>query len=540
MYRFDTSKDTQIRSGDASRTRRTPSRSGGVGFPYVVATGPRGLRPPASRHARVAVHRADHDHRRLRPGSLPLRAAKHHGEATERVCPVCRRETLVELNYTFGDELGQYSGRLKSRAELEPMAREHGEFSVYVVEVCQAAGGTTWWSRSSSVMGSPASATGGGAPPSSCACRLDPQVDASPQRERCCEVPPATPDYPRKGKGRIRRFLPSWRQWLALFTLGFAVLLIGFAWVYTRVDVPRPNEQALAQQSVFYYTNGKTVLARVGGTDRSSVALADLPVTTRQAVLAAEDRGFYQHGGFSPKGLARAVWNDAARRQPAGRLDDHPAAGQELLPDPAAHAVPQGQRGRAVDQDRAHDEQGPDPRGLPQHHLLRPRRVRHPGRVARVLRGAGAQPDPRAVRGAGRDHPQPRRLLARDQPGRAQGPLGVRPRRHGQGGLDHSRAAPGRGVPHDHRPPAGRKPRRHQGIPDRRDPQGARRPRVHRGAHRPGRSARRHDVQRQGPEGGDRRRRGGATRREGRPGRDSLPWTRRPAGCSRCTAGATT
>ena len=74
------------------------------------------------------------------PDPYTLRAAKHHGEATERVCPVCRRETLVELNYTFGDELGQYSGRLKSRAELEPMAREHAEFSVYVVEVCTGCG----------------------------------------------------------------------------------------------------------------------------------------------------------------------------------------------------------------------------------------------------------------------------------------------------------------------------------------------------------------------------------------------------------------
>ena len=63
------------------------------------------------------------------------------------------------------------------------------------------------------------------------------------------------------------------------------------------------NQQALAQQSVFYYNNGKTVLARVGDTDRSSVVLDDLPVTTRQAVLAAEDRGFYKHGGVSPKGI---------------------------------------------------------------------------------------------------------------------------------------------------------------------------------------------------------------------------------------------
>ena len=38
-------------------------------------------------------------------------AARHHGEPTGRTCPVCRRV-------------------------LEEMAHEHGEFRVYVVEVC--------------------------------------------------------------------------------------------------------------------------------------------------------------------------------------------------------------------------------------------------------------------------------------------------------------------------------------------------------------------------------------------------------------------
>ena len=66
-----------------------------------------------------------------------LRAARFHGEPTSRRCPVCRREDLVELSYTFGDELGQYSGRIKSPGELARMAHEHGEFRVYVVEVCQ-------------------------------------------------------------------------------------------------------------------------------------------------------------------------------------------------------------------------------------------------------------------------------------------------------------------------------------------------------------------------------------------------------------------
>ena len=66
-----------------------------------------------------------------------LRAAKYHGEKTDRNCPVCKKDTLVEIRYTFGDQLGQFSGRIKNGAELAEMEKEFGEFSVYVVEVCR-------------------------------------------------------------------------------------------------------------------------------------------------------------------------------------------------------------------------------------------------------------------------------------------------------------------------------------------------------------------------------------------------------------------
>jgi hypothetical protein len=69
-----------------------------------------------------------------------LRAARHHGEATERPCPICRVEDLVHVTYVFGDELGPFSGRVKSSAELPVMAYEHGHFRVYVVEVCTGCG----------------------------------------------------------------------------------------------------------------------------------------------------------------------------------------------------------------------------------------------------------------------------------------------------------------------------------------------------------------------------------------------------------------
>jgi hypothetical protein len=66
-----------------------------------------------------------------------MRAAKYHGEKTERKCPVCKKDGLVELRYTFGDQLGQFSGRIKNATELAEMEKEFGEFSVYVVEVCR-------------------------------------------------------------------------------------------------------------------------------------------------------------------------------------------------------------------------------------------------------------------------------------------------------------------------------------------------------------------------------------------------------------------
>jgi hypothetical protein len=69
-----------------------------------------------------------------------LRAAKHHGEPGGERCPICRRQDVDHVTYVYGDQLGPYSGRVRSSAELAAMAVQHGEFRVYVVEVCQACG----------------------------------------------------------------------------------------------------------------------------------------------------------------------------------------------------------------------------------------------------------------------------------------------------------------------------------------------------------------------------------------------------------------
>jgi hypothetical protein len=67
---------------------------------------------------------------------LLLRSAADHGEPTGSNCPVCDDTTLLNLNYVFGEQLGQYSGRIKASAELVEMQDRYGEFTVRVVEVC--------------------------------------------------------------------------------------------------------------------------------------------------------------------------------------------------------------------------------------------------------------------------------------------------------------------------------------------------------------------------------------------------------------------
>ena len=70
-----------------------------------------------------------------------LRTAKWHGEPSKITCPVCRRQEMTHLTYTFGAEMGETSGRVRASKELPELAQEFGAFRVYVVEVCR---GCSW------------------------------------------------------------------------------------------------------------------------------------------------------------------------------------------------------------------------------------------------------------------------------------------------------------------------------------------------------------------------------------------------------------
>ena len=162
-----------------------------------------------------------------------------------------------------------------------------------------------------------------------------------------------------------------------------------------------------------------------------------------QVVLRASRRRLPRHPARRRHQLPEHGRRQAAR----GRLDHHPAGGEELPPD-------QRGLGRAQDQGdaprlphRAHLHQAADPRALSQRDLPRRRLLRRRRGGAVLFQQVARRADPR--RGG-----VPRRAAQGAQPlqpgaqlrrrGRA---AQLRHRPHGRGRLHHARAGPGGGAP---------------------------------------------------------------------------------------------
>ncbi len=75
-------------------------------------------------------------------------------------------------------------------------------------------------------------------------------------------------------------------------------------------SVPEPNEGISAQISRVYDIDGNLVGSFRRFETTKPVAWADIPLILRQAVVAAEDKRFYEHGGVDPRGLLRAFVAD--------------------------------------------------------------------------------------------------------------------------------------------------------------------------------------------------------------------------------------
>ncbi|MBK7005525.1 MAG: PBP1A family penicillin-binding protein [Burkholderiales bacterium] len=89
-------------------------------------------------------------------------------------------------------------------------------------------------------------------------------------------------------------------------------LLIPVAWAATPLDLPDLEAMTDYRPKIplRVYTSDGALIGEFGQERRDFVAIKDIPLIQKQALLAIEDSRFYSHGGVDFRGVARAVLAD--------------------------------------------------------------------------------------------------------------------------------------------------------------------------------------------------------------------------------------
>lgn len=97
--------------------------------------------------------------------------------------------------------------------------------------------------------------------------------------------------------------------WLKILAaISVALIAADFAVEYSLAKVPLPPEVKLPSTSEVYDRDGKLIATYRDEVTRFIIDTDELPDHVWQAVLAAEDRTFFDHEGISPAGMIRAAW----------------------------------------------------------------------------------------------------------------------------------------------------------------------------------------------------------------------------------------
>ena len=118
-----------------------------------------------------------------------------------------------------------------------------------------------------------------------------------------------------KPNGKRRNILWRWRRGLFLVGLLLVAGVAGLGYSLAQIELPPERIQAetsfICAADVSTNCNDSNAIASLHGEqDRVNVTLAEVPQVVVDAVLAAEDRTFFDHGGVDPLGIARALWHD--------------------------------------------------------------------------------------------------------------------------------------------------------------------------------------------------------------------------------------
>jgi len=123
-------------------------------------------------------------------------------------------------------------------------------------------------------------------------------------------------------QGRLSRFAHriggngSWpvralRWLLFLGTLGVVAGAAVVALLYATIEIPDPNADFQTETTNVYYSDGKTKIGSFATQDRERLDYDEIPEIMRDAVVAAEDRTFWDNRGIDIKGIVRAARDNA-------------------------------------------------------------------------------------------------------------------------------------------------------------------------------------------------------------------------------------
>jgi penicillin-binding protein 1A len=101
-----------------------------------------------------------------------------------------------------------------------------------------------------------------------------------------------------------------WRYRRLFFLAGLLVVTAAGGAAYLLVRVPLPPERQQAQTTFLTDATGARLATLSNGVNRVFVPIDKVPAVVTDAVLATEDRSFFDHGGVDPVGILRATFAD--------------------------------------------------------------------------------------------------------------------------------------------------------------------------------------------------------------------------------------
>jgi membrane peptidoglycan carboxypeptidase len=119
-----------------------------------------------------------------------------------------------------------------------------------------------------------------------------------------------------RADGTRRGFFWRWRRGFFLVGLVLVAGVAGVAYVFSQVPLPAKDPPLLQTSfvcaaDVTTNCNADNAMAQLsGGVDRVDVDYSQIPQVLIDAVVSAEDKNFFTHGGVDPRSIARAVWDD--------------------------------------------------------------------------------------------------------------------------------------------------------------------------------------------------------------------------------------